>query len=364
MAGMYMMAAPPSSFAEVMTRTRSGSSASTTACSRPASTSRRRRSRRFFFSSAHGDAEVDFTLEQARAAFRGLDARGGARAASWATALAAGCAILVIANGARSTTGLFLPEMTQARGWDGRPSASRWRCRRSPGRRRDPVRRAVRPLRRDAHADDRRGAVRGGPRRHGLGAVRPRAVADRGAAGRPGHRRHRVRGRVRRDRQAGAGGEAAPGRSASVPAAAPSGSSCSCRPPPRASTRSAGRRRSSAMRSRRAAIALFALFVRGDRAAGAAQPAGSPSRRRCARRAATAASTCCSGATSSAGCRWCSSGCTCRPTSPTRGCALARCAALAIVRAVQRDRLAVGRLARRGFPKKCCWRASTSGARS
>jgi glutamate-1-semialdehyde 2,1-aminomutase len=26
----------------------------------------------FFFSSAHGDAEVDFTLEQAKAAFRGL----------------------------------------------------------------------------------------------------------------------------------------------------------------------------------------------------------------------------------------------------------------------------------------------------
>jgi MFS family permease len=32
-------------------------------------------------------------------------------------ALVAGCAILVIANGARSTMGLFLPEMTQARDW-------------------------------------------------------------------------------------------------------------------------------------------------------------------------------------------------------------------------------------------------------
>lgn len=47
----------------------------------------------------------------------GSDARVGARAASWVGALAAGCAILVIANGARSTTGLFLPEMTLARGW-------------------------------------------------------------------------------------------------------------------------------------------------------------------------------------------------------------------------------------------------------
>jgi MFS family permease len=43
--------------------------------------------------------------------------RGGAGRAEWMQVLVAGCAILVVANGARSTFGLFLPEMTQARGW-------------------------------------------------------------------------------------------------------------------------------------------------------------------------------------------------------------------------------------------------------
>jgi MFS family permease len=41
----------------------------------------------------------------------------GAAAPAWGTALAFGCAILLIANGARSSWGLFLPEMTVARGW-------------------------------------------------------------------------------------------------------------------------------------------------------------------------------------------------------------------------------------------------------
>jgi MFS family permease len=40
-----------------------------------------------------------------------------ARGASWMAALVAGSVILMLANGGRSTTGLFLPEMTQARGW-------------------------------------------------------------------------------------------------------------------------------------------------------------------------------------------------------------------------------------------------------
>lgn len=38
-------------------------------------------------------------------------------APGWAAALAFGCLILVLANGARSSWGLFLPEMTVARGW-------------------------------------------------------------------------------------------------------------------------------------------------------------------------------------------------------------------------------------------------------
>jgi glutamate-1-semialdehyde 2,1-aminomutase len=72
MAGMYMMAAPPTSFAEVMTQ--------------DAERFKRFYHRMleagvyfppspveaFFFSSAHGDAEVDYTLEKAKAAFRGL----------------------------------------------------------------------------------------------------------------------------------------------------------------------------------------------------------------------------------------------------------------------------------------------------
>lgn len=46
----------------------------------------------------------------------GSDSRAGA-APGWGSALAFGCVILLIANGARSSWGLFLPEMTVARGW-------------------------------------------------------------------------------------------------------------------------------------------------------------------------------------------------------------------------------------------------------
>jgi MFS family permease len=48
------------------------------------------------------------------------ETRGEAGAAgrdAWLPVLVAGCLILVISNGARSSWGLFLPEMTQARGW-------------------------------------------------------------------------------------------------------------------------------------------------------------------------------------------------------------------------------------------------------
>lgn len=45
-----------------------------------------------------------------------MRAEQGDRAA-WLWPLVAGCLILVLANGGRSTTGLFMPEMTQARGW-------------------------------------------------------------------------------------------------------------------------------------------------------------------------------------------------------------------------------------------------------
>lgn len=47
----------------------------------------------------------------------GSDPTPAARAVGWTTALVAGSLILLLANGARSSTGLFLPEMTQARGW-------------------------------------------------------------------------------------------------------------------------------------------------------------------------------------------------------------------------------------------------------
>ncbi|RPH44785.1 MAG: glutamate-1-semialdehyde-2,1-aminomutase [Burkholderiales bacterium] len=72
MAGMYMMAAPPRSFAEVMTQDaerfkRFYHRMLEAGVYFPPSTVEA-----FFFSSAHGDAEVDFTLEQARKAFRGL----------------------------------------------------------------------------------------------------------------------------------------------------------------------------------------------------------------------------------------------------------------------------------------------------
>lgn len=42
---------------------------------------------------------------------------GGSAASSYLKVLLFGCAILVISTGARSSFGLFLPEMTQARGW-------------------------------------------------------------------------------------------------------------------------------------------------------------------------------------------------------------------------------------------------------
>jgi glutamate-1-semialdehyde 2,1-aminomutase len=72
MAGMYMMATPPRSFAEVMTQDaerfkRFYHRMLEAGVYFPPSTVEA-----FFFSSAHGDAEIDFTLEQARKAFRGL----------------------------------------------------------------------------------------------------------------------------------------------------------------------------------------------------------------------------------------------------------------------------------------------------
>ena len=44
-------------------------------------------------------------------------AAGDAGRGAWLPVLVAGCLILMISNGARSSWGLFLPEMTQARGW-------------------------------------------------------------------------------------------------------------------------------------------------------------------------------------------------------------------------------------------------------
>ena len=72
MAGMYMMAAPPRSFAEVMTQDaerfkRFYHRMLEAGVYFPPSTVEA-----FFFSSAHGESEIDFTLEQARKAFRGL----------------------------------------------------------------------------------------------------------------------------------------------------------------------------------------------------------------------------------------------------------------------------------------------------
>lgn len=72
MAGMYMLEAPPRSFAEVMTQDaerfkRFYHRMLAAGVYFPPSTVEA-----FFFSSAHGDAEIDFTLEQARHAFRGL----------------------------------------------------------------------------------------------------------------------------------------------------------------------------------------------------------------------------------------------------------------------------------------------------
>jgi glutamate-1-semialdehyde 2,1-aminomutase len=72
MAGMYMMATPPRSFAEVMTQDaerfkRFYHRMLEAGVYFPPSTVEA-----FFFSSAHGDAEIDFTLEQARKAFRDL----------------------------------------------------------------------------------------------------------------------------------------------------------------------------------------------------------------------------------------------------------------------------------------------------
>jgi len=72
MAGMYMMATPPRSYAEVMTQDverfkRFYHRMLEAGVYFPPSPVEA-----FFFSSMHGDAEIDFTLEQARAAFRGL----------------------------------------------------------------------------------------------------------------------------------------------------------------------------------------------------------------------------------------------------------------------------------------------------
>lgn len=72
MAGMTMMATPPRSYAEVMTQDverfkRFYHRMLEAGVYFPPSPVEA-----FFFSSMHGDAEIDFTLEQARAAFRGL----------------------------------------------------------------------------------------------------------------------------------------------------------------------------------------------------------------------------------------------------------------------------------------------------
>jgi glutamate-1-semialdehyde 2,1-aminomutase len=72
MAGMYMMAAPPRSYAEVMTQDverfkRFYHRMLEAGVYFPPSPVEA-----FFFSSMHGDAEIDFTITQARAAFRGL----------------------------------------------------------------------------------------------------------------------------------------------------------------------------------------------------------------------------------------------------------------------------------------------------
>jgi glutamate-1-semialdehyde 2,1-aminomutase len=72
MAGMYMMAAPPRSYAEVMTQDverfkRFYHRMLEAGVYFPPSPVEA-----FFFSSMHGDAEIDFTIVQARAAFRGL----------------------------------------------------------------------------------------------------------------------------------------------------------------------------------------------------------------------------------------------------------------------------------------------------
>jgi glutamate-1-semialdehyde 2,1-aminomutase len=72
MAGMYMMAAPPRSYAEVMTQDverfkRFYHRMLEAGVYFPPSPVEA-----FFFSSMHGDAEIDFTIAQARAAFRGL----------------------------------------------------------------------------------------------------------------------------------------------------------------------------------------------------------------------------------------------------------------------------------------------------
>jgi MFS family permease len=45
------------------------------------------------------------------------EVRDAAGRPAWLPVLVAACAILLLANGARSSWGLFLPEMTQARGW-------------------------------------------------------------------------------------------------------------------------------------------------------------------------------------------------------------------------------------------------------
>jgi glutamate-1-semialdehyde 2,1-aminomutase len=72
MAGMYMMAAPPRSYAEVMTQDverfkRFYHRMLEAGVYFPPSPVEA-----FFFSSMHGDAEIDFTITQARSAFRGL----------------------------------------------------------------------------------------------------------------------------------------------------------------------------------------------------------------------------------------------------------------------------------------------------
>jgi glutamate-1-semialdehyde 2,1-aminomutase len=72
MAGMYMMQAPPQSYAQVMTQDVERFKAFYHRMLEAGVYFPPSPVEAFFFSSAHTDAEVDFTLECARSAFRAL----------------------------------------------------------------------------------------------------------------------------------------------------------------------------------------------------------------------------------------------------------------------------------------------------